>query len=218
MTNTKKISTYFIAVIAIVIIGIVISIHKKTISTSKDQQQVPVTEKSNQTSTTLPGLQTGSVPWNMSVDHLKDRLTAIGLPALTAEGTALHIHQHLDMNINGETITIPPHIGINETAGFISTIHVHDTTGIIHVESPTIANFTLGQFFDIWGVRFTSTCIGGYCTNADDTLRIYINGKLYEGNPRDIVLTGHQELFIFYGTIQQLPKTIPATYTFPTGY
>jgi hypothetical protein len=56
--------------------------------------------------------------------------------------------------------------------------------GIIHVESPTVGKFYLGQFFDIWGVRLTSDCIGGYCTDATNTLTVYVNGEKYAGDPR----------------------------------
>jgi len=32
----------------------------------------------------------------------------------------------------------------------MSPLHTHDATGLIHVESNTIRNFTLGEFLDIW--------------------------------------------------------------------
>lgn len=167
---------------------------------------------------TLPGIQIGEAPWPPELTHLYERLKAIGLPALTAEGTVLYIHQHLDIFIHGKPVMVPANIGINAAAGFISDIHVHDTTGIIHVESPTVQDFTLGQFFDIWGVRFTPTCIGGYCANESNSLRVYVNGEFYQGNPRDIVLASHQEIGIFYGTSAELPSTIVSTYQFPAGY
>jgi hypothetical protein len=166
----------------------------------------------------LPGIQTGLAPWSVELAHLQERLSADSLPALSQEGTVLHIHQHLDLFINGDPVSVPAGIGINEDAGFISPIHVHDTTGIIHVESPYQASFTLGEFFDIWGVRFSNTCIGGYCADESHSLRIYVNGELYQGDPREIVLASHQEIAIVYGTSAQIPKTIPATYTFPQGY
>jgi len=84
----------------------------------------------------LPGLQTEKIPWIPEINHLKERLNLIGLPVLTVEGTVLHTHQHLDIYINGKQTEIPGGIGINEVAGFVSPIHTHDTTGIIHVESP----------------------------------------------------------------------------------
>jgi hypothetical protein len=221
MTQKEKIQMFTLGLL--VLIGILFWVTRKTSSTPPPTVQPTPTSEQNSTqaatsSTDLPGLRTGPLPWDTGVDHLKDRLASIGLPALSAEGTALHIHQHLDMTINGQSVAIPPHIGINETAGFISSIHIHDTTGIIHVESPTIQTFTLGQFFDIWGVRFSRACIGGYCTSSTNVLHVYVNAIQYTGNPRDIVLAPHQEIFVYYGPQDELPKTIPSSYNFPAGY
>ena len=162
----------------------------------------------------LPGLQTGDAPWKAELTNLAARLQAIGLPALSAEGSVLHIHQHLDIFVNGQPVPVPALIGINQAAGFISPIHVHDTSGIIHVESPIQQTFTLGQFFDIWGVRLTKDCVGGYCATATSTLKVYANGTLYQGDPRVLSLTEHEEIVVVYGA---MPATLP-TYTFPSGY
>ncbi len=168
---------------------------------------------------TLLGMSVATTtPWAVELDHLKDRLDAMGLPALTAEGTVMHIHQHLDLFINGTKVDVPAGIGINEAAQFISTIHVHDGTGIIHVESPTVNDFTLGQFFDIWGVTFSKDQIGGYKAVGDAKLSVYVNGAEYTDDPRMLVLKPHQEIAISYGTSAQVPNPIPASFTFPEGY
>ncbi len=165
----------------------------------------------------LPGIETGNAPWPAEIPHLRERLHAIGLPPLGSEGTTLHIHQHLDLVIDGKPVAIPAGIGINQAANFISDIHVHDTTGVIHVESPTVQTFTLGQFFDIWGVRFTKDCVGGYCGSATSTVRVYVNGTLVPGDPRSLVLAAHQEIVVVYGTEKDMPKVIPSSYSFPPG-
>ena len=167
---------------------------------------------------TLPGIQTSNAPWIAEVPHLFERLRSIGLPALPSEGAALHIHQHIDILIEGQALSVPAGIGINQAAGFISPIHVHDNNGIIHVESPKVQTFTLGQFFDIWGVRFTSQCIGGYCSGGDKSLKVYSNGTLYQGDPRELPLQSHQEIAITYGTDKESPQPIPSTFAFPAGY
>ncbi|HUX80947.1 MAG TPA: hypothetical protein VMV38_01335 [Candidatus Paceibacterota bacterium] len=165
----------------------------------------------------LPGIQTGTAPWSPEITNLEARLKDIGLPALHAEGSALHIHQHLDMVINGYANPVPADIGINQQADFISPIHTHDGSGVIHVESPTVQDFTLGQFFDIWGVRFTKDALGGYTTNATSTLGVYVNGSRVSGDPRTIVLAEHQEIMIVYGTEKEMPQTIISSYSFPVG-
>ena len=166
---------------------------------------------------TLPGIQTGQAPWSPEIPNLRTRLQLLGLPALAAEGNVLHIHQHLDLVIDGATSTPPAGIGINEGAGFISPLHTHDTSGIIHVESNVVRDFTLGEFFDIWGVLLTKDCIGGYCADATHTLKVYSNGNLISGNPRDLVLSPHQEIMVVYGNASSTPSIV-SSYTFPVGY
>jgi len=50
--------------------------------------------------------------------------------------------------------------------------HTHDTSGTVWLEGQGGREVTLGQFFDVWGVRLTATCIGGICgsvtVTADD--------------------------------------------------
>jgi hypothetical protein len=162
----------------------------------------------------LPGLLTGPPPWSNNTDKLAERLRAIGLPQLSAEGSALHIHQHLDIYVNGQKVAVPQDIGIPSSQNYISPIHVHDTSGVIHVESPTVQTFYLGQVFDIWGVRFTTTELGGYTATSEKPLAVYVNGAKYTGDPRQIKLASHQEIAVVYG---DAPSTIPSTYQFPSG-
>jgi hypothetical protein len=167
---------------------------------------------------TLPGMQTGPAPWPAEITNLRERLRDINLPALTQEGAALHIHQHLDLSIDGKPVEVPYGIGQGEKSSFLAPIHNHDKRGIIHIESPTDQVFTLGQFFDIWGVRFTAKCIGGYCNQGERILRVFINGNLFNGDPGTIALEQHQEIFVSYGTTDQLPDPIPSSYEFPEGF
>ena len=204
----EKSSRIWGALLVIVIIGLLVWSYKTS--------HKPATTITNPTE--LAGMQETVAPWAPELTHLRSRLTAMGLPALSAEGTVLHIHQHLDIFIHGQTVAVPPDIGISNAEGFISQIHVHDTTGVIHVESPTVQTFTLGQFFDIWGVKFTNDCIGAYCTTATSTLTVYTNGEVYQGNFRDLELTPHLEIAVVYGTATDTPKTIPSSYVFPEGY
>jgi hypothetical protein len=164
----------------------------------------------------LPGMQTGAAPWPPQISLLLERLQAMGLPALRREGTELHLHQHLDLFINGKAVAIPPQIGINMVAGFIAQVHTHDGSGVIHIESPVVSRFTLGQFFDIWGVRFTPSCLGSYCKAGDTKLRVYVNGKAVTTNPRDVELADDQAIVVTYGTAKELPNPIPSTFKSPS--
>ena len=165
----------------------------------------------------LPGMLTGEAPWPANQAQLAARLDAAGLPALTAmEQLDFHIHQHLDVFVHGHPVEVPANIGIDPSVG-IAVLHTHDATGVIHVESPERRDFTLGDFFDVWGVRLTDSCIGGYCNGNDGSLRAFVGGRPVQGDPRDLVLREHEEIVLAFGTPDELPHPVPATYEFPEG-
>lgn len=169
--------------------------------------------QTNSAAANLPGIQTGAAPWLPDIENLLSRLKAINLPALYEEGNALHIHQHLDILVNGKPVTVAAGIGINPIARFISPLHTHDVSGVIHVESDIVRDFTLGQFFDVWGVRFSKNCVGGYCAKGTDTLRVFVNGEAVSGDPRSLVLREHQEIAVIYGP-PTANLSVPSTYRF----
>ena len=165
----------------------------------------------------LPGLQTGPAPWSADTADLAARLRAIGLPPLSpAEGTAVHIHQHLDLYLDGAKVPVPAGIGIDPAVGF-APLHTHDGSGVIHVESPAVRGYTLGEFFAVWGVRFTPSCLGGYCAAGDRRLRVFVDGRPVRGDPTALTLASHQELVVAFGTAAQLPSPMPSAYRFPPG-
>jgi len=206
MKNVK--TRYLIGIIAVAVVAL-LAIGRFT--------SRPIPPPQNVDPKALAGIQNGTAPWQPEIEHLIDRLRAIGLPALSQEGTVLHIHQHLDMFIHREHISIPASIGINEGARFISALHTHDTSAVVHVESPVAQDFTLGQFFDIWGVRFDKECLGGYCNDGANMLKVFINGAAFAGDPRSLVLAPHQEIVVTYGTEEELPTPLPASYSFDPG-
>ena len=111
--------------------------------------------------------------------------------------------------MNGKHETVPALIGIYD-GQFLTQLHTHDASGIMHVESPTKRTFDLGEFFGVWGVRLTDKCIGGYC-KPKVPWTMYVNGAAYPGDPSALVLKRHQEIAIVIG---KRPKTIPASYNF----
>jgi hypothetical protein len=160
---------------------------------------------------------TGTSSWPADPPGLQGRLEAAGLQVLNSEGQIQHTHQHLDVYVDGAHVTVPAGIGIDAAAGIISPIHTHDATGIIHVESPTVRDFTLGQVFDVWGVKFDAHCLGETCDGNGRVLSVYANGQAVSGDPRALVLASHQEIVVAIGTAAQLPNPIPSSYQFPAG-
>jgi len=158
----------------------------------------------------LAGLHRDAPPWRYQMAQLPNRINLIGLEPLTAEGQVLHIHEHLDLYVNAKHVVLPAGVGIYDDS-FITEVHTHDTSGIIHVESPSVRTFRLGQLFAEWGVRLTSRCVGRYCGDV----HWWVNGKRKSGDPAQLALRPHQEIAIAAG---RLPARIPRAYAFPFGY
>ena len=157
----------------------------------------------------MSGLQTGTPPWTNGVGELQQRLGDVHLDPLTQEALAFHIHQHLDVYLNGEHVTVPAFVGIDDNS-FITEMHTHDASGVLHVESAQNRPYTLGQFFGEWSVRLTANCVGRYCGN----FHWWLDGKRQSGNPADLVLKAHQEIVIAAG---KPPLHVPSSYAFPAG-
>jgi hypothetical protein len=191
-----------VGVIAAIVAAVVV------VSGGGSDASTPKVPQNNQ----LVGLQVGAAPWNPALDTLPDRLEPLGLNDLTTEGQVIHIHQHLDIFVNGKHEPVPANIGIYD-GQFLTELHTHDASGIMHVESPTKREFDLGQFFGVWGVRLNSECVGGYCRQVTPWT-VYVNGRPYSGDPAALVLKPHQEIAFVIGTP---PKKIPSSYKFPPG-
>lgn len=137
----------------------------------------------------------------------------------TTEQLVYHIHAHLSLYVNGRQLAVPMGIGIvpprQVTQHFVTGgkcfywLHTHDNTGIIHIESPIQKDYTLGDFFDIWGRPLSTTDLVGH----KGPVTVFVDGKRYTGNPRNILLTAHKQIALETGS----PVVTPPTYTFPAG-
>lgn len=161
---------------------------------------------------TLPGVQTGPPPWQAEEAGLKARSQALGIPLLSQEALAVHYHAHLDIYDDGQPIPIPASIGISQKDQLISVLHTHDTAGFIHVEAPQAYQYTLGQFFGVWGLMLSNKCIGGLCSKP---LKVWVNGHPFKADPTRLILADHQEIVLAYG---KPPDKIPKGHDFtPVG-
>jgi hypothetical protein len=167
--------------------------------------------------TTPEGLQIGPAPWVPEYAHLQARLDKDGIPALRVEGHVEDVHVYLLIAVHGHPVTVPALIGVNGKEesgqiigpGFVSPLHTHDATGLIHIHSPDHRTYRVGEIFDVWGVRFTDTCLGEYCENAPDTIRVFINGKEQHGDLRRIPLANLQIITVLFGSQAETPSSIP---------
>src|SRR3990170_1618309 len=150
---------------------------------------------------TLPGELTTEAPWAANTAQLGDRLDVLGLPPA---GSAMHEHANVQIFIHGQKQTIPTDIGIDGSTH--ASLHTHETSGTVHLESQTIRGFTLGEFLDVWGVRLTSSCLGAYCNDADSQLRTFVDGEEYTGGVRQLPLQDQAVVVLTYGTEAELPS------------
>ncbi len=160
-------------------------------------------------SSRLPGVLTSPAPWGPNAAEVPRRLGVMGLPA--GFGYTVHIHQHLDLFVDGTRVVVPSGIGIDPGGTFLAPLHTHDDTGIIHVESPVRRDYTLGEFFGVWGVRFTRRCLGGYCADSGRAFRLFVNGRRILSDPTRLRLRQHEEIAIVVGG----PVAVPSSYSFP---
>jgi hypothetical protein len=199
-----------LAVIAAVIVTVVVLRGSQTAPPAAGPTAAPTSAAP----TAVPG-RASAPPWPAPANP-SELVAAAGLPMLGEEGSTLHIHTHLDVIVDGKPVPVPANIGIDPSTQQISPLHTHDTTGIIHIESPTQAQFTLGQFFTEWQVSLSTTTIGGLTADQTHLFKTYINGRPYTGSPVGLVLKAHDEIALVYGTADQ-QNNPPASYTFPPG-
>jgi hypothetical protein len=144
-----------------------------------------------------------------------------GIQCQGGEQLIYHIHAHLAVYVGGSPRTVPEGIGImpprtqTQVAGMpvVSSgscfywLHAHTADGIIHVESPVQRTFTLGSWFDIWGIPLDSTHVGP----ASGTVIAYLNGQVYGGDIRSIPLDAHNLIQLdVNGNVAPQPFTFPA--------
>jgi len=139
-----------------------------------------------------------------------NQLIVDGVRCDPTEFVDYHIHAHLDIFIDGKPYAIPAGVGIKPNE-CLFWLHTHNTSGVIHIEAPANKDFTLGQFFSVWGQTFSNSQIFDKKTTDKETLHVYVNGTEVNGDLRNIKIKAHDEIAIVYGTS---PTNIPSFYDF----
>lgn len=141
------------------------------------------------TSTHLAHGEAASPPWPAPpVGERRERAALADLPNVYGIKLAQHIHTHLSITVDGQAQIVPGQIGLDERNRYATALHTHDTSGIIHVESPDRRELTLGQFFTEWNVRLDTRHVGARGGDIGEVLTVFVDGKRRAGNPASIVL------------------------------
>jgi hypothetical protein len=142
-----------------------------------------------------------------------------GIQCETSEQLLFHIHAHLAVFVAGQPRLIAAGVGIGPPLqvqnGFVvggscfSWLHTHDESGIVHIESPIQRTFTLGDFFDLWGLPLDA----GHVGPAGGAVSAFLDGQPVAGDPRALPLAAHAVIQLDVGA----PATAPQPFTFPAG-
>jgi hypothetical protein len=158
------------------------------------------------------GAQTTKAPWQPEYSHLVARAQAMKLPPPSDQ--IFHIHALLHVFVDGKPVPVPSQIGIDQADQYLAPLHTHDSSGIVHMESAVQTQFTLGEFFAVWGVRFTDSQLGAYKNGGGKTLQVYVDGKRIK-DPVNYVMKRHDSIVVGYGKPGSFPTKLPPK--FPPG-
>jgi len=133
-----------------------------------------------------------------------------GIQCNAGEQIVYHIHQHIALFDHGKHIRLPSSIGIPGTesgALCLYWLHVHSVyPNIIHVESPIIRTFSLGDFFDIWKATESDSVPqrgGVFLTDLLSApagqITVFVDGKLWTKGYRRVKLLRHAVIQIDLG-------------------
>lgn len=108
---------------------------------------------------------------------------------------AQHIHPKLRIVIDGKEERIPANVGVVGTC--VRPLHTHDGSGEIHVESNVVRDFTLGEFFAVWGKTFSKDQI--LDAKADDKYRVVMTASGKENSDYErLILRDNDAIEIRY--------------------
>ena len=137
--------------------------------------------------------------------------TAFPFPPIGGQDLAEHYHAVLMIYANDQLVQIPVNIGEGDSGPCTQPLHVHASspdTSVIHIESPQMRTYTLGDFFKVWAatpniggptpVVFNQNQIFSYTVGNGYQLRMYVNGQ--ESTAYDsLTLNDHTIIVIVYG-------------------
>jgi hypothetical protein len=212
--------------VALIVVGIVVAVTNKGGGSSATDVAHQTVNAGSVPTAAEQGTRTTPPPWPPLYSGLAARLSAMGLPKLNEQ--IYHIHSWLHIYVNGKRVTVPPNVGLDVATRTYSSIHTHNAyddgisnlppgagDGIIHMEADQPYAFTLGQFFAVWGVRFTDSQLGPYKAGHGNLLQVYFNGKLVN-DPVNQVLHDHNDISVGYGKPGSFPKQPPVSW--PPGF
>jgi hypothetical protein len=127
----------------------------------------------------------------LAVVFLRGTPNAVPLPDYLSHcvigNLVYHSHPNVTVIINGVGVPFP----ITFDPSCAQPIHTHTTDGVLHVETDQDRDYTLGDWFLLWGhsqnsatrAILNSTQIFGFKTDSTHHLTMTVNGQSYSQTP-----------------------------------
>jgi hypothetical protein len=132
-------------------------------------------------------LRTTAPPWDAPRDAVS-HIDAAGFARLPfGHPVARTVRADLEVRVDDVAVVVPAFIGIDRVRAVEASLHTHADDGELWLESPDAdEEVSLGDFFDLWGVRLDAECLGDACGPGGPT--VTVDGRLHEGDPRAVVV------------------------------
>ena len=117
----------------------------------------------------------------------------------TDMATQFHIHPLLSIIADGKNIEIPANVGV--TSACLHPLHTHDATGRIHVESPEKRDFSLADFFAVWGKAFSKDQILDMKADSEHMIKVAVDGAEVS-TFENTILRDKQQVVVSYEAIK----------------
>jgi hypothetical protein len=143
--------------------------------------------------------------------------TVDGVQCQAQEQVLYHIHAHLQVYVNGQPRALPAAIGMvgpvaerTPYGPFYGAqqcyywLHTHTSDGVIHIESPSVRIYTLGNFFDEWNQPLSGTQVAG----DKGKVTAFVNDKPWTKDPSAIPLIAHASIQLDVGSPVVAPHEV----------
>lgn len=123
-------------------------------------------------------------PWP-APRHAISWIEASGVPAQDLGDDSDPWVLDLVVTVDGSEVEVPAFIGVDRLRAVQAPVHTHESGGVVWLEGEENRDMTLGNFFDLWGVRFDEGCVGAAC----EGLAVRADGEPVD-DPRGLRLRG----------------------------
>lgn len=144
---------------------------------------------------------TGPLPVGAPLELVQPEMSPdagpVGASAIACEGVEHldhHWHTSLSIILDGAVRVLPAEIGIRLDASppCLYWIHTHVNRGIIHVEAPVPKEYTLADFFAVWGAALGPDRL----LDHEGPVVAYVDGARFTADPGTIVLRDGQAIVL----------------------